>query len=69
MARRIWSNPHNPPPWVARRLRITRAQLGAALHTIKREAGLNPADRVSIWDDGSITDDTDVWIGNIYDEI
>ena len=69
MARRLWSSPHNPPAWVARRLSITRAQLGEALHMIKRQAGLNPRDRVSIWDDGSIMDDADVWIGNIYDEI
>jgi hypothetical protein len=75
MNRRVWSDPENPPDWVAREIsqetgkRITREQLGEALHTIKREAGLRPRDRVYIWEDGSITDDTDEWIGNIYDEI
>lgn len=69
MARIIWSNPGNPPTSVARRLGITRVQLGEAIHTIKNDAGLGPRDRVNIWDDGSITDDMDVWIGNVHDEI
>jgi len=60
MARRLWSNPDNPPDWVAREMRratgkeITREQLGEALHMIKREAGLRPRDRVYIYDDGSV---------------
>ena len=48
---------------------ITREQLGEALHVIKRAAGLRPRDRVNIYDDGSISDDTDSPIGNLYDEI
>jgi hypothetical protein len=54
---------------VARKLGITREQLGEAIHIIKDEAGLSPRDRVYIWDDGSITDETDGWIGNVHDEI
>ena len=69
MAHRLWSSARNPTAWVARRLRVSREQLGEALHTIKRDAGLSPRDHVSIWDDGSVTDDADVWVGNIYDEI
>jgi hypothetical protein len=66
---RLWSGEGNPPDWVARRLGISRVQLGAALHTIKRDSGLTPRDRVSLWYDGSVTDDRDAWIGNVYDEI
>ena len=69
MASRLWSDPRNPPVWVARRLGITRAQLSDALHAIKRHAGLAPRDRVILWDDGSVTDDANAWIGSIYDEI
>jgi hypothetical protein len=68
-ARRVWSSLGNPPGWVARQLGVSREQFGEALHTIKRDAGLSPRDRVSIWDDGSVTDDADAWIGNIHDEI
>ena len=50
-------------------LGITRVQLGDAIHSIKEDAGLGPRDRVTIWDDGSITDDTNARIGNVYDEI
>lgn len=69
MVLRLWSGLRNPPNWVARRLDITRAQLSEAIHATKRHAGLRPRDRVSLWDDGSVTDDADVWIGNIHDEI
>lgn len=68
-ARRLWSSARNPPARVASLLGITRVQLGGALHRIKRDAGLSPRDRVHIWDDGSVTDDANVWIGNIHDEI
>jgi hypothetical protein len=73
MARRIWTNPHNPPDWVAAEISrttgkpITRYQLGEALHVIKEEAGLNPPDSVIIYDDGNIHNDTDDWIGNVYE--
>jgi hypothetical protein len=69
VAQRLWSRVDNPPDWVARRLRISRVQLGAALHAIEHDAGLSPRDRVNLWDDGSVTDDGDVWIGNVYDEL
>jgi len=54
---------------VANELGITRAQLGDALHAIKKNARLRPRDNVSIWDDGSVMDAQDEVIGNIYDEI
>jgi hypothetical protein len=69
MARVIWSRPGNPTRAVARRLGIARAQLGDAIHAIKEALGLLPSDDVKVWDDGTVTDDHDVWLGNIYDEI
>lgn len=68
-AQRLWSSPGNPTDAVARRLGISHIRLGEAMHRIKRDAGLSPRDRVSIWDDGSVTDEADVWIGNIHDEL
>ena len=69
MARIIWGNPGNPPNEVSRILGITRPQLGTALYRIKRWAGLRGAVRVTIWDDGSVTDELGSIIGNVYDEI
>jgi hypothetical protein len=69
MPQKIWSRPDNPTRAVARTLGITRERLGRAIHIIKRDAGLLPPDDVTIWDDGTVTVDQDVPIGNIYDEI
>ena len=69
MAQKIWTRHSNPTPAVATALGITREQLGRAIHIIKHDAGLLPPDNVTIWDDGTVTDDSDVEIGNIYDEI
>jgi hypothetical protein len=65
MLQKIWSRPDNPTRAVARTLGITREQLGRAIHIIKRDAGLLPPDDVTIWDDGTVTVDQDVPIGNI----
>jgi hypothetical protein len=69
MPRIIWSRPGNPPRSVATALGISEIQLGDAIHAMKEALGLRPRDNVRIWDDGSVTDDRDVWLGNIYDEI
>jgi hypothetical protein len=69
MPSKVWSRRGNPTRAVARALRITHAQLGDAIHAIKKNARLRPLENVSIWDDGSITDARDELIGNIYDEI
>jgi hypothetical protein len=69
MPRKIWTRPGNPTRSVATSLGITREQLGRAIHIIKRDARLRPRDDVTIWDDGTVTVDQDVPIGNIYDEI
>ena len=69
MPRIIWSNPGNPPRGVATRLGITRQQLRDAIHEIKHDAKLAPTDRVTIWDDGTVTDESVVEIGNVFEEI
>lgn len=70
MARKLWSNPESPPEWVARQLHppMTRHEFSAALHRIKRAAGLKGADRVSIWEDGDVTDADEQVIGNLHAE-
>jgi hypothetical protein len=68
-ARIIWSDPGNPTSEVSRALGIERLQLRQALHRIKRAQGLKGADRVIIWNDGSVTDQQDNVLGNVYDEI
>jgi hypothetical protein len=65
----VWSNPGNPTNEVSRTLGIARVQLRLALHRIKRAQGLKGADRVTIWNDGSVTDQDDHVLGNVYDEI
>jgi transposase-like protein len=69
MARIIWSRPGNPTAAVARALDITPHQLSRALHRVKENARLRPRDNVRIWDDGTVTDERDDWVGNLYDEI
>jgi hypothetical protein len=69
VARVIWSRPGNPTRAVATALGITRTQFGDAIHAIKKNARLGPRDNVTIWDDGSVTDARNEFIGNIYDEI
>lgn len=52
------------------RLRISRRDLGRALHKIKARSNLRGgADRVVIYDDGAVTDQAGEPLGNIYDEI
>jgi hypothetical protein len=48
---------------------LSEWDLSDALHTIKEAAGLGGADRVSIWSDGSVTDEHGDEIGNIHDEV
>jgi hypothetical protein len=69
MAERLWSNPGNPPRWVARRLGVSQWDFSDALHKIKKAAGLRGADSVTIWQDGTVADGRGEVIGNIYDEV
>jgi hypothetical protein len=69
MARIIWDKPGNPPKYVSDRLGIHHWQLGDAIHELKAGANLRPAERVIIYDDGTVTDDIGYVLGNIYNEI
>lgn len=64
----IWDQPGNPPPLVARRLGMEDWQLRRRLHTLKGDAGLGGADRVSIMSDGTVYGLDGDDIGNLYDE-
>jgi hypothetical protein len=57
--RRIWSA-------VLSACRVGR--LRRAIHRIKSAWGLGGRDRVTIWDDGSVTDENGAHLGNIFDE-
>jgi hypothetical protein len=65
----IWSNPGNPTKEVSRALGVERWQLRRALHRIKQGQGLTGRDCVTIWNDGSVTDEHGIVLGNVYDEI
>jgi hypothetical protein len=65
----IWDKPGNPTDYVSDRLGIARWRLRAALHKIKAAADLGGADRVIIYDDGSVADENGEVIGNIHDEL
>jgi hypothetical protein len=69
MARVIWERRENPSDYVSDQLRITREQLGDAIHEIKAAGNLRPADRVIIYDDGTVSDEDGYVLGNIYNEI
>jgi hypothetical protein len=69
MACVIWKQPGNPPQSVSKALGIERWQLRKAIHKIKGVWNLSGTDRVTIYDDGSVTDENDVPLGNIHDEI
>jgi hypothetical protein len=69
MAIVIWDRPENPPKSVSDLLGIPRWKLGDALHEIKGPSDLGGADRVIIYDDGSVTDQSGEHLGNIYDEL
>ena len=69
MARIIWDKRGNPPKYVSDRLRIQHWQLGDAIHELKTAGNLSPAERVIIYDDGTVADESGYVLGNIYNEI
>jgi hypothetical protein len=69
MARAIWNRPENPTKYVSDRLGVTHEQLGEALHEIKASGNLRAADRVVIYDDGTVMEERGEPLGNIYDEL
>ena len=50
-------------------LGLERWQLRSAIHAIKARADLGARDRVKIYDDGRVTDESCEDVGIIYDEI
>lgn len=69
MARVIWDRRENPSKYVSDQLGITREQLGDAIHELKTAGNLSPAERVIIYDDGTVTDESGYVLGNVYNEI
>jgi hypothetical protein len=67
-ARVLWSRPGNPPDSVARALGMTPRRFSRALRRIKAASDLFGADRVVIYNDGSVTDDQGEILGNLHDE-
>ena len=65
----IWDQNRNPTKHVSDALGIERWQLREAVHKIKTNNNLRPADRIVIYNDGKVTDANGAEIGNIYDEI
>jgi septal ring factor EnvC (AmiA/AmiB activator) len=51
------------------RLALDQSQLKEALHNIRARRGLRTSDRITVWDDGSVTDESGGLLGNVYDEI
>ena len=69
MARIIWDRRDNPPKYVSDKLHIHLWQLGDPMHELKTAGNLRPAERVIIYDDGTVTDESGYVLGNIYNEI
>jgi len=67
--RKLWSAPGNPPRSVSDSLGVERGKFHAALSKLKAKAGYGPADDVTIWSDGSVTDWRGEWLGDIHGEI
>ena len=65
----IWDRVRNPTKYVSDALGIERWQLREAIHRIKVRGNLRGADRVIIYDNGSVTDANGDPLGNIFDEI
>ena len=69
MARIIWDKRGNPTKYVSDRLAIQHWKLGDAIHELKAAGNLSPAERVIIYDDGTVTDESGYVLGNIHNEI
>ena len=53
---------------MARSLGMAPRHFGRALHKIKAAGDLSGADRVTIYSDGSVTDEQGEPLGNLHDE-
>jgi hypothetical protein len=68
-ARVIWDKKRNPTRHVSDCLGVERWQLRQAIHKIKKRNHLKGADRTKILSDGTVTDEDDETLGNVFDEI
>jgi hypothetical protein len=69
VARVIWDRIGNPTPYVSNHLGIERWKLREAIHKIKTSSNIRAAERIIIYDDGTVTDIDGEPIGNVFDEI
>jgi hypothetical protein len=69
MARIIWDKRGNPTKCVSGRLGIQHWQLGDAIHELTAAGDLSRAERVIIYDDGTVTNESGYVLGNIHNEI
>ncbi len=64
----LWSSRDNPPDSIARQLGMQPRHFTRALHKIKSASNLSGDDRVTIYNDGGVTDDKGELLGNLHDE-
>ena len=65
----LWNRRGNPGPYVSEALGMEEWQLRQAIHKIKGRIALRGADRVIIYRNGDVTDETGDDLGNVHDEI
>jgi hypothetical protein len=64
--RLIWDRGDSPSSRVAQALGLEHFEVRRAIHKIKARANLRGPDRVTIYDNGDVTDDRGDDIGNIF---
>jgi hypothetical protein len=65
----LWDRARSPNPHVSEALGIEEWQLRQAIHKIKGRSPLRGPDRVIIYSNGDVADESGEALGNIYDEI
>jgi hypothetical protein len=62
----IWNRGDSPSEHVAQELGLEHFQVRSAIHTIKAKTNLRGPDRVTIYENGDVTDERGEDIGNIF---
>ena len=65
----LWDRQRSPSPYVSQALGIEEWQLRHAIHKIKGRGLLRGPDRIIIYRNGDVTDESGEALGNVYDEI
>ena len=65
----LWDRRGNPSPYVSQALGVAEWQLRQAIHKIKGRGLLRGQDRVIIYRNGDVTDESGDDLGNVFDEI